>query len=62
VVGVLADKAGLDRWRVLNRMSGYDMSYRGRNLGRLADEMRLDEEERRRLLRTFRFEEESLAD
>ena len=60
-IGSLAEQAGLEGWRVINRMAGADMTYKGRSLGLLVDALELDQEERRRLALAFAFEEDPAA-
>ncbi len=60
-IGSLAEQAGLEGWRVINRMAGADMTYKGRSLGLLVDALELDGEERRRLALAFTFEEDPAA-
>ena len=53
----LAESAGVDPWRVVNRTLSSENRWSG-NFKRLADKMELAPEERRRLKRALDYEEE----
>jgi hypothetical protein len=62
-VGKLAEDAGLDGWKVINRMASADAEYAG-GLAGLADKLDLTEPEMMELAHAFTFErrEDELAD
>ncbi len=60
-IGSLAAEAGLDGWKVINRMASTRRRYVGRrgSMDLLASRLGLDEEERERLAMALAFEEDS---